>query len=89
MYKSALIDVVKDININNNLKLKNYLGNVYNYNLKSIIIHEGSCMGGHYYTYTKNIKTNKWFNFNDEKVSEIYNINEINKQNIYCLLYEV
>tara|TARA_B100001094_G_scaffold330722_1_gene396670 strand:+ start:479 stop:1444 length:966 start_codon:yes stop_codon:yes gene_type:complete len=88
-YNNNICKIRKDININNNLKLTDYLGNVFNYNLKSIIIHEGSCMGGHYYTYTKNIKLDKWFCFNDEKVSEIENIEEINKQNIYCLLYEI
>lgn len=88
-YNNRICKLSNDININTDLKLRDYLGNVYNYNLKSIIMHEGSCMGGHYYTYTKNIKTNKWFNFNDEKVSEIEDIKDVNKQNIYSLLYEL
>ena len=44
---------------------------------------------GHYYTYTKNIKTNKWYKFNDTNVEEINNFEDINKSNIYCLLYEL
>lgn len=88
-YNNNICKLKNDVEINDKLKLKNYLGEELNYNLKSIIIHEGNCMGGHYYTYTKNISTEKWFNFNDEKVSEIENINNINKKNIYCLLYEI
>jgi ubiquitin C-terminal hydrolase len=88
-YNNNICKISNDININNNLKLKTYLGHEMNYDLKSIIMHEGSCMGGHYYTYTKSIRTKKWFNFNDENVSEIEDINKINKKNIYCLLYEI
>lgn len=87
-YNNNICKIKNDIEINCNLNLKNYLGEYVNYDLKSIVIHEGNCNGGHYYTYTKNIKSNKWYNFNDEKVSEINNINDINKKNIYCLLYE-
>tara|TARA_B100001094_G_C18164932_1_gene791470 strand:- start:860 stop:1822 length:963 start_codon:yes stop_codon:yes gene_type:complete len=88
-YNNNSIKLYDNININNNLKLKNYINETYNYNLKSIIIHEGNCLGGHYYTYSKNIKTNRWYNFNDDKVCEIDDIEKINKKNIYCLLYEI
>lgn len=41
------------------------------YELFSIMIHNGSAMGGHYYAYIKNFMTNRWYNFNDSRVKEI------------------
>jgi len=70
------------------IELEDLLNRTTTYNLKSIIIHEGIMCFGHYYTYTKNIKTNKWYKFNDKNVEEINNFENINKNNIYCLLYE-
>lgn len=48
------------------------------YELFSIMIHNGSAMGGHYYAYIKNFMTNRWYNFNDSRVSEI-DENDIHK----------
>ncbi|CAD8082901.1 unnamed protein product [Paramecium primaurelia] len=46
----------------------NFKGNKYN--LQSILIHEGMANSGHYYTYIKDFRLNKWFKFNDIHVTE-------------------
>ena len=56
------------------------------YNLTGICNHIGGTHGGHYYSYCKN-KNNKWYEFNDENVSEI-NIDNIITKNAYCLFYK-
>ena len=81
--------ICNNIILEEKIELENYFNKKNNYNLKSIIIHEGIMSFGHYYTYTKNIKTNKWYKFNDTNVEEINNFEDINKSNIYCLLYEL
>ncbi|KAK9300885.1 hypothetical protein QLX08_006588 [Tetragonisca angustula] len=43
----------------------------YNYELFSIMIHSGSASGGHYYAYIKDFRTNEWFCFNDQNVTQI------------------
>jgi hypothetical protein len=52
------------------------------YELFGIINHEGSVMGGHYYSYIK--KNNQWLIFNDISVS---NVNNIVSSNNYCFFY--
>jgi ubiquitin carboxyl-terminal hydrolase 8 len=52
------------------------------YELFGIINHEGSVLGGHYYSYIK--KNNTWICFNDSSISSVQNI--INNNN-YCLFY--
>ncbi|CAD8097227.1 unnamed protein product [Paramecium primaurelia] len=46
----------------------NFKGNKYY--LQSILIHEGMANSGHYYTYIKDFRLNKWFKFNDIRVTE-------------------
>jgi len=41
------------------------------YELYSMMIHRGGAYGGHYFAYIKNLKTRKWFEFNDSSVTEI------------------
>lgn len=41
------------------------------YELFSILVHSGNALGGHYYSYTKDLKTKRWMHFNDEDVEEI------------------
>ena len=43
----------------------------YVYELYAILIHAGSSYFGHYYTYVKDMATNKWLCFNDTNVSDI------------------
>ena len=88
---------------------ENYVENSGNkedntYKLKSIVIHEGTCEKGHYYSYILDDKNNEWYEFNDTKVQK-FNIenlgieafgnkekNEKNKKeknrNAYILFYE-
>ena len=42
-----------------------------NYQLFSIINHQGNINGGHYYTYIKPLKSKNWFEFNDSNVRQI------------------
>lgn len=44
----------------------------YNYELFSIMIHSGSASGGHYYAYIKDFRTQEWFCFNDQSVTQVY-----------------
>tara|TARA_B100001094_G_scaffold293595_1_gene313565 strand:+ start:2527 stop:3339 length:813 start_codon:yes stop_codon:yes gene_type:complete len=55
------------------------------FNLLSIVNHIGNSYGGHYYMY--NIYKNKCVLFNDDKVNDI-DINDIDKQNTYMLIYK-
>lgn len=41
------------------------------YELYSMMIHRGGAYGGHYFAYVKDFATNKWYEFNDSRVSEI------------------
>ena len=42
-----------------------------NYELTGILIHSGaSLQSGHYYSFIKDQETNKWYKFNDSKISE-------------------
>ena len=40
------------------------------YKLKSIIIHQGTCEAGHYYSFILDEKSNEWYEFNDTKVKK-------------------
>lgn len=51
----------------------------YNYELFSIMIHSGSASGGHYYAYIKDFRTQEWFCFNDQSVTQVC-------KNIFSLL---
>ena len=75
---NTLIDFPEDLDLskyNNNTKL--------GYELYSICNHYGSCGGGHYTSYCKN--NNKWYEFNDNSVKLV---SDINKNNAYCLFYK-
>lgn len=56
-------------------------------NLSAIIIHEGSIGGGHYYAFVR--RDNKWYNANDNSVSEINITSVENASNKgYLFLYK-
>lgn len=65
---------------------KTYNDSKYNYNLKCINNHSGNTENGHYWSYCKNSIDNKWYNFNDDNVSEISEENIVTK-NAYILFY--
>jgi len=57
------------------------------YNLMGIVNHTGNVFGGHYFSYIKNFN-DKWYEFNDTKVSEI-SINKLVGNKNYCLIYRI
>jgi ubiquitin carboxyl-terminal hydrolase 4/11/15 len=56
------------------------------YDLIAVSNHSGSNCGGHYTTYAKNYKNNKWYSFNDSYVNEISD-KQLVTQNAYLLVY--
>ena len=66
------------------LDMKKYSNKKSNmrYELYSICNHYGGSGGGHYTSVCKN--NNNWYEFNDNSVRKI---NNINKNNAYCLFY--
>ena len=52
-----------------------------NYELTGILIHSGSSLqSGHYYSFIKDQETNKWYKFNDSKISEYDIDNDLEKE---------
>ena len=52
-----------------------------NYELTGILIHSGaSLQSGHYYSFIKDQETNKWYKFNDSKISEYDIDNDLEKE---------
>jgi ubiquitin C-terminal hydrolase len=43
----------------------------YKYELFSVLVHSGNANGGHYYACIKRFDDGKWYNFNDQQVTEI------------------
>ena len=41
------------------------------YELFSIMMHSGSALGGHYYTFIKSFENGKWYTFNDSIVTKL------------------
>ena len=56
------------------------------YNLYGICNHSGGSGGGHYYAYCRN-SNDKWYEYNDKRVTEI-NKSLIITDNAYCLFYK-
>ena len=59
-----------------------------NYGLIGLCIHNGSLNGGHYYAICKDPTNNEWNVHNDTTVTPI-NINDVTKEDPYCLFYRV
>ena len=52
-----------------------------NYELTGILIHSGaSLQSGHYYSFIKDQETNKWYKFNDSKITEYDIDNDLEKE---------
>ena len=88
------------IDLNMNKYTSEYLNNKESnnnnkYKLKSIVIHQGHCGGGHYYAFIRDNTTQEWHQFNDTSVTE-FDIKDIPKEafggntnkNAYLLFYE-
>lgn len=57
------------------------------YDLVAVSNHTGSLISGHYTTYAKNDRNNKWYSFNDEITRELNNEKDIVTKNAYILVY--
>ena len=57
------------------------------YDLYAISNHTGGHNGGHYYSYCKNTNNNKWYNYDDQSVSEI-NSSQLVSNTAYVLFYK-
>jgi ubiquitin C-terminal hydrolase len=74
-----------------NLDLQKYC-NGYNseesiFDLYAICNHIGIPNMGHYFSYCKNFNNNKWYNFDDNSISEM-DEDDIKTENAYCLFYK-
>ena len=58
------------------------------YNLYGVVHHSGSANGGHYISYTKNIISKDWYEFNDSNVRQVKNPESIVNSGAYLLFYE-
>ena len=58
------------------------------YKLVGVINQIGTINGGHYYSYCYNANFKKWYNFNDEHVTEITEETVLNSKNAYILFYQ-
>jgi ubiquitin carboxyl-terminal hydrolase 2/21 len=58
----------------------------YIYDLYGVCNHSGSVLGGHYTSFVKNAN-GKWYHFNDTKVSEVIDLNQIITPKAYCFFY--
>lgn len=63
------------------------------YELYAVMVHNGSANHGHYYSYIRSFEDNRWYCFNDDRVTEI-SVEEIEKtyggvghSNAYALYY--
>ena len=94
-------DDVVNVNVNERVQQCLKDGNDV-YTLYGIVIQSGNANGGHYYAYIRSFEDDKWYCFNDAKVSEI-NVNDIanvfgvdatnnnttyTSTTAYCLMYK-
>ena len=56
------------------------------YDLYGICNHSGNVFGGHYTAFVKNAN-NKWYHFNDTRITELKKIEEIKTNRAYCFFY--
>jgi ubiquitin C-terminal hydrolase len=78
------------VNFEHNLDMtqyvKGYKEETQLYELYGICNHSGGTRGGHYTSFVKNAN-NKWYLFNDTKVTEIKNEDKLNTTQAYCFFY--
>ena len=60
----------------------------YSYNLYATVNHSGGLGGGHYVANCKNLLDQKWYHFNDDRISYVDDENEIVDNSAYILFYE-
>ena len=74
---------LKDLKLDQFYNLENI-----SYDLYGIVNHSGSSSGGHYISYTKNMISGDFYEFNDSRVSQIKNPQSIVNPGAYLLFYE-
>ena len=57
------------------------------FDLKGVVLHQGSLNSGHYTSYCRNARNSKWYHFDDEYVREVEEELVVDA-NAYILLYE-
>lgn len=57
------------------------------YDLVAVMNHIGSLNKGHFFAFSKNIKTKEWFKFDDEKYERLNDEKDIVKETAYVLFY--
>ena len=63
-------------------------GKIIRWGTNGIVNHSGNSNGGHYISYTKNIMSEDWYEFNDSNVRQIMNPESIVNSGAYLLFYE-
>ena len=74
-----------------NLDLSEYVvgynKNSYVYDLYGITNHSGNSLGGHYTSFVRVSKSNKWYHFNDTEVKEVTDLTNLVTPKAYCFFY--
>lgn len=83
--KSFNLRVFVSENVDSNVPKEEQTNHIYD--LYGVIVHAGQgSKCGHYYSFVK--KANKWYLCNDERVTEVKDIDQVMKQNAYMLVYK-
>jgi len=76
------------------LDLSPYCGNVCSengdcalYDLISVVRHSGGANSGHYIATCKSVSHNKWFEYDDEFVTSVSNVDQLQSPDAYLLFY--
>ena len=77
---------LKDLDMTQYVKKKKTNDEKYIYDLFAVGNHYGSIHGGHYVAYAKNCIKDKWYEFNDDSVSDL-NESGVVTQSAYTLFY--
>jgi len=83
------IESIKTTKITNDINMPSGISvNATSYKMKGCIFHDGSLKGGHYIYY--NLINDKWIRFDDQKINDVINQDEINNivNKGYVYLYE-
>ena len=65
------------------------LGSKTTYDLYGVINHHGFMMGGHYTAYSKSPEDDKWYKFDDARVTEVTESTVAAEKDAYILLYRL
>ncbi|KRX08407.1 hypothetical protein PPERSA_08606 [Pseudocohnilembus persalinus] len=83
------VEVPLQFESNSVLQKKNQQNSLFE--LKGTINHFGQYNGGHYTAFSKDIQNNQWYEYDDQEVRQVQNINQTiknNSSNVYVAVYE-